>query len=431
MATKTKASFLKRLTRSQILDDNKIAAAIAVAGEEEKALGEHLVQQGLLTRFQFRQLRAGATNFQVGQYLISDCIGRGGNGVVFKARHRLMRRYVALKTLDTCSLHHANEALARFKREIDIVSRLEHINVVRALDVLETRTHLYLVLELVEGTDLGALVKERGPLPIHEAVNYVLQAARGLQYAHALGIVHRDLKPANLLLTKDGIVKLTDLGLAKLYQTDHEAGLTLKGFCLGTPEYMAPEQAEDAHSAEPRSDLYSLGATLFHLLTGQLPVEGTSYLHRLQYLLTSPPKPLKEARPDVHADLAALVDRMRGRELGQRPASVAEVIPLLEPFAKETPPEDPNTWPAERKMEVVMSLLASQTTAGEVCKQQRIRPEDLERWQQKFVEAGTQALDPQARLSAVERMRELHTKVGCQAMEIEHLRKRLAIALRP
>jgi serine/threonine protein kinase len=428
MATTTQGSFLDRLTRSQLLEAETIAACRAAAGNDE-ALSNHLLGQGLLTRFQVRQLRAGATNFTVGKYVITDCIGRGGNGIVFKARHRLMRRFVALKTIDTRSLHHANEALARFRREIDIVSRLEHPHVVRALDVLQTRTHTYLVLEFVGGQDLGAVVKERGPLPIHVAVQYALQAARGLQYAHSQGIVHRDLKPANLLLTKEGVVKLSDLGLAKLYQGNDDSSLTMKGLCLGTPEYMAPEQAEDSHAADPRSDLYSLGATLFHLLTGQLPVQGNSYLHRLQYLLTAPPKPLAQVLPNAPPLLAAIVDRLRERDPAQRPASAAEVIALLEPFCREQPPEDPNTWSGQRKADVILAVLNARTTAADACKQQRIQPTDLERWQQTFVEAGKLALEPKGAHSAVEQLRELHTKVGAQAMEIEQLKRRLEIAL--
>ncbi len=173
-------------------------------------------------------------------------------------------------------------------------------------------------------------MKRRGALPVHEAVDYVVQAARGIAYAHRCGIVHRDLKPANLMVTTDGVLKITDLGLAR--EIDNDAELTLKGRCLGTPEFMAPEQAEDASSVDGRCDLFSLGATLFHLLTGELHVEGGSYMQRLQYLLTRPPRPLTSLRPDVHPQLAALVDRLRARNPADRPASAEEALRLLEPF---------------------------------------------------------------------------------------------------
>ncbi len=424
MVTTKQGSFLARLTQSQLLDEPTLAACRAAAGDDEEALAAHLLQRELLTRFQVRQLRAGACNFAVGRYLITDCIGRGGNGIVFKARHRLMHRDVALKTLDTRNLHHAEEALARFQREIEIVSHLEHPNVIRALDVLQTRTHLYLVLEYVSGRDLAAVVKERGPLPVHEAVNFCVQAARGLAYAHAQGIVHRDLKPENLLLTDGGVVKLSDLGLAKLYEGGPAAGLTTKGLCLGTPEYMAPEQAEDASRVSPRSDLYSLGATLFHLLTAQLPVTGNSYLHRLQHLLTAPPRPLLQARPDAPPGLAAVVDRLRERRPEDRPESAEEVIKLLEPFAQPEAVDDPNLWPAERKAEVVLEVLCGKATAAAVCSRHRLHGEDFEEWTRAFVVAGTRALDPDA-ADAVATVRELHATIGAQAMEIERLKKKL------
>jgi serine/threonine protein kinase len=426
MATTTQQNFLERLAQSQLLDEKQLRACRAAAGDNEEALRDYLLKQGWLTRFQVRQLRAGATKFHVGKYVITDCLGRGGNGIVYKARHCLMQRYVALKTLDTRNLHHGSDALARFQREIDIVARLEHPNVVRAFDVLQTRTHLYLVLEFIAGRDLGAVVKERGPLRVRKAVNFAVQAARGLQYAHSQGIVHRDLKPANLLLTTEGVVKLADLGLAKLCEDSQGSEVTMKGLCVGTPEYMAPEQAEDAHNVDPRSDLYSLGATLFHLLTGQLPVKGNSYLHRLKLLLAAPPLPLLEARPDAPPELAAIVDRLRERDPARRPATAAEVIALLEPFARKTPLDNPNTWPGQRKTDVVMAVLSGHTTAAEACCKHRIPPADLERWQQTFVEAGILALNPQQPTTPLEQMQELHAKISAHALEIEQLKKQLA-----
>jgi serine/threonine-protein kinase len=392
MATSTRDTFVERLTRSQLLDAKQLEPCLASAGEDEQALIAHLLKENLLTHFQVRQLRAGATNFHVGKYIITDCIGRGGNGIVFKARHRLMPRYVALKTLDSTSLHQANESVNRFKREIDIVARLEHPNVVRAIDVLQTRKHLYLVLEYVVGKDLGAVVKERGPLPVPEVIHYALQIARGLQYAHNQGIIHRDLKPENLLVTADGVIKLSDLGLARLHEGDHVGSLTTEGLCLGTPEYMAPEQAEDARSADRRSDLYSMGATLFHLLTGQLPVSGNSYMHRLQHLLTAPPRPLAQVRPDAPPELAAIVDRLRERNPAARPQSAEELILLLEPLAVQTQLDDPNNWPAERKTALVLQALADTAKAEDLCRRHRIKPVDFDRWRQAFVEAGTKAL---------------------------------------
>jgi serine/threonine-protein kinase len=420
-------SFAERLRTSQVLEVNELAAAQEAVGDDEPGLVEYLLGRGLLTRFQVRQLRAGATSFAVGKYVVVDCIGRGAGGIVFKARHRLMpNRYVALKTVDTRNLHHGSEAVARFRREIDIVTRLDHPNVVRALDVVQTRTHLYLVLEYVAGKDLACVVKERGPLPVGEAVHYAVQAARGLQYAHASGVIHRDLKPANLLLTDSGVVKLSDLGLARLF-TQEDEGLTLKGMALGTPEFMAPEQAEDASSAGVRSDLYSLGATLFHLLTGELPVGGSSYLHRLQTLLTLPPRPLRQARSEVPEALADVVDRLRARDPRERPTCTEDAIALLEPFAAAPTPVKPSEWDGKRKAALVLEVLRGQSKAEVVCSRHGLSAAELEAWQRRFLEAGERALDPNAAPDrAAEQLRELHAKIGAQAMEFEALKKRLS-----
>src|SRR5262249_61628203 len=164
------------------------------------------------------------------------------------------------------------------------------------------------------GAARATRARARAPLPVAEAVDYAVQAGRGLAYAHSKGVIHRDLKPANLLRTSDGSIKLSDLGLAKVLTPGSEKELTAKGVCLGTPAFMAPEQAEDATQADARSDLYSLGTTLFHLLTGIAPVRGSSYLQCLQKLLTASPRPLADARPDVPTELALVVDRLRERD---------------------------------------------------------------------------------------------------------------------
>jgi serine/threonine protein kinase len=430
MVNRLETPFVDRLTASRLLSEEQVAAARAVVGDEENALGDYLLREGLLTSFQLRQLRAGATSFHVNKYVVVDCIGRGGNGVVFKARHTLIpQRYVALKTLDTPNLHRSDDALTRFRREIDIVARLEHPNIVRAYDVLQTRVHLYLVLEYVAGRDLATLVRQRGPLPIPEAVDYAVQAARGLAYAHKCGVVHRDLKPANLLLTSDGIVKLSDLGLARFYIHEPDDALTNKGLCLGTPEFMAPEQAEDSSRADHRSDLYSLGNTLFHLLTAELPVHGTSYLHRLKHLLTTPPRPLAESRKDVPPGLAGVVDRLRARDPGARPATADETIALLEPFVRKTKDTDPTHWDPKRKAALVLEVLQGRTLATDACSRYGLAVSEFERWRQRFLEGAEQALEPGGDKQTVssEMLRDLHAQIGAQAMEIQMLKRQLPV----
>jgi serine/threonine protein kinase len=428
MKTPVADSFTQRLAASRLVSSHQLAQAKALAGSDEKALVQHLLAQGVLTRFQVRQLRAGARQFHVDKYTVVDYLGRGGNSIVFKARHNLLPgRYVALKTLDCRNLHYSEEALARFRREIEILGRLQHPHLVRALDVIHTRTQLYLVLEYIEGRDLGTLVKERGPLPIPEAVEFTIQAARGLAYAHACGVVHRDLKPANLLLTGEGVVKISDLGLARFFDSD-ATDLTTKGACLGTPEFMAPEQAEDASAADARSDVYSLGATLFHLLTGEMPVTGSSQFQRLQRLLTAPPRPLAEARPDMPADLAKIVDDMRARDPRRRPSSAEEVIRLLEPFTVRKKQAEPPRWDGPRRAAVVLAILQNELDVPEAAARHGLSVAEVETWRQQFVEAGEQALDltlPEER-SFREYLRDLHARLGTLALECETLKKSLA-----
>jgi serine/threonine protein kinase len=425
--------FLQRLQASRLLDAERIDAAVKVVGPDEKALAAYLLREGLLTRFQARQLFAGATSFHVDKYVVLDCLGRGGTGIVYKARHGLMpNRYVALKTVDWHDLHRSEEAMARFRREIDIVARLDHPNVVRAFDVIHTRTQLYLVLEYIEGRDLGSLVKERGKQPVPEAVGYAVQAARGLAYAHRCGIVHRDIKPGNLLLTRDGVVKLSDLGLARRHAQDEEIDLTRKGIWLGTPEFMAPEQAEDAGMADARSDIYGLGATLFHLLAAELPLNGSSQFHCLKKLLTEAPRPLRDVLPDAPPELAAVVDRLRARDPQDRPATADEVIALLEPFLRKPTPSPAGPaatrWDGRRKADVVLEVLTGKVTPEEACRRYGVSADELERWQARFLEGATRALESPNAFAGQEKLRELHAKIGSQAMEIESLRKQLAEA---
>jgi serine/threonine protein kinase len=430
MRTRIASSFVQRVASSRLVKASELAQARAAVGDDESALGHYLLDQGLLTRFQWRQLRAGARHFHVDKYIVVDFLGRGGNSIVLKARHSLLLgRYVALKTLDIRSVHRTDDALARFRREIEILGRLEHPNIVRALDVIRTRTQLYLVLEYIEGRDLASLVKERGPMSVGEAAGYALQAARGLAYAHARGVVHRDLKPSNLLLARDGVVKIADLGLARFFDNDPATELTFKGCCLGTPEFMAPEQAEDASAADARSDIFSLGATLFHLLTGEQPVTGKSRFVHVQHLLSSPPRSLAQARPDLPGELTAIVDQMRARAPWDRPRTAEEVIALLEPFTAGTKPTASPRWDGRRRAALVLSIMKGEVDLPEAAARYGITVEELERWQQRFLEGAEQALDATTPLDRpyADYIQDLHAKVGRLSLEIDGIRKGVAV----
>jgi serine/threonine protein kinase len=253
---------------------------------------------------------------QLGQYQFVDRLGAGGMGQVFKVRHRLMDRTVALKVIHARHLRRP-EAVNRFRREIRALARLDHPNIVRAYDADQVDGLHFLVMEYVEGTDLARLVRERGPLPVTEACDCVRQAALGLQHAHEHGLVHRDLKPSNLIRQRSGLVKVLDLGLALFREGRPAAGAAGDGL-LGTLDYMAPEQRRDPQAVDGRADVYALGCTLHYLLTGRPPSCGSG--------------------PDVPDALAAALRRMLAEDPDRRYATPAAAAEALRPFAGRAAP---------------------------------------------------------------------------------------------
>ena len=264
------------------------------------------------------------------RYRILKRLGGGGMGVVYQAEHVFMERLVALKVINR--RYTANPAaVERFHREIRAAARLHHPNIVAVYDAERSGDVHFLVMECIDGVSLDRLVAEKGPLPVAEACGYVRQAALGLHHAHETGLVHRDLKPHNLIRDADGVVKLLDFGLASVVEGGQDR-LTRTNVVMGTPNYMAPEQSVDTRSADARSDIYSVGCTLYHLLTGRPPFPRSSTLLTLIAHRKEAAPPVRARRPDVSAGLAAILDRMMAKAPADRFQTAAEVAAALEPF---------------------------------------------------------------------------------------------------
>jgi len=268
--------------------------------------------------------------------LLSE-LGRGGMGVVYLARNTLMDRKEVLKVVSR-ELMDRRGVLDRFLREIRNAAQLHHPNIVTAYSAIRAGESIVFAMEFVEGFDLAQLVKGKGPLPVAHACNFIYQAALGLQYAHERGMVHRDIKPSNLILARQGnrpVVKVLDFGLAKATREGPvDKSLTHEGQMLGTPDYIAPEQSLDATRADIRADIYSLGCTLYYLLTGGPPFRGGSVYEVLQAHHSMEAKPLNLVRPDVPWELAAVVDKMMAKDPERRYQTPKEVAQALKPFFK-------------------------------------------------------------------------------------------------
>jgi serine/threonine protein kinase len=332
--------FMRSLLQTGIIGPEELDGEVLRVPTTEGVLGlsRALRSSGRLTAYQAAVLRQRKSHaLVIGNYLILDKLGAGGMGTVFKARHRRLGRIVALKVLST-SFARDRTAVRRFKREVEAAGRLTHPNVVTALDADQDQGADFLVMEYVDGHDLNRLVRQRGPLSVGQTIDFLIQAARGLEAAHAAGIVHRDIKPSNLMLDIHGLVRVLDPGLARIVDASRPLGhadsglarLTESGTYLGTVDFMAPEQAEDARRADHLADIYSLGCTLFFLLSGREPFPAETLFKRILAHQQMPAPSLHSARRDVPLALEDIYRRMMAKRPLDRPGSMSEVIALLE-----------------------------------------------------------------------------------------------------
>ncbi len=358
-------AFLGKLADSGLLTAEEIAAeqaaAPAAARHDVDAFAAYLLETGRLTAYQANELVHGRANgFVLGNYVIQKSLGEGGMGKVFLARHRRMKREVALKVLPPARARDP-EAARRFACEVEAIARLHHPNIAAAFDADEAKGVQFLALEFVAGHDLAREIKARGKLPVVEAAACMAQVARGLAYAHRQGVIHRDVKPHNLMRTADGVVKILDMGLARLAEAVESRGgaegdangrghgATLAGRVVGTPDYISPEQAA-GEPVDARADLYSMGCTLFHLVAGRPPFMQETLHGKLLAHALDPTPVLAAAAPDVPPALSALCQRLMAKEAADRPPDADQVADELEAIARAAqaaiPPRPPGGGPA-------------------------------------------------------------------------------------
>jgi serine/threonine protein kinase len=361
--------FLKSLAETGILSADDLTRLDAkIAGEnraqDAQDVARDLVRQNKLTLFQARALyQDKLQGLTLGNYIVLDKIGAGGMGMVFKAQHRRMKRIVAVKVLPLASVKNPN-LVKRFHREVEAAAKLTHPNIVTAYDADEFNGMHFLVMEFVDGSDLANHVKKNTPLSVDLALNYVLQAARGLEHAHAQGIIHRDVKPANLLLDKQGVVKVLDMGLARIQEAgkpvlpriDEEAALTGMTTVTGTVDYISPEQALDSHQADALSDIYSLGGTLHFLLTGKPMYGGDTAMARIMAHREKPLPSLRAARRDIPPEVETIFQRMAAKKREARYQSAAKLIGDLSNWQKVTPTTNPASGDEAVRQNVINAI---------------------------------------------------------------------------
>ncbi len=345
MLTASTASLVDALSQYRLLEAPQLeeVKALQTNFPDPKGLAGELIRRAWLTPYQANQLFQGkGQSLLLGSYVLLEKLGEGGMGSVFKARNWKLGRVVALKVIRKERLN-SPDAVRHFEREVRAAAALSHSNIVHAFDAdAIAGTHL-LVMEYVEGaTDLARLVKKDGPLPVAQACEYVRQVALGLQHAHERGMVHRDIKPHNLLLTANGkVVKVLDMGLARLGPSsgddDRSSTMTQEGAIMGTPDYIAPEQALESHTVDIRADLYSLGCTFFYLLTGRVPFPAGTLIQKVNKHQFEEPPPVETLRPDVPACVAAMVRKLMAKRPEDRHQTPAELAIALAALAPRTP----------------------------------------------------------------------------------------------
>lgn len=340
-----RGKFRETALASGLITEEQIRAAAAdiIQAREErnstrqdvsdKRLAQWLVQKNIVTAYQADQLMTGRTKLNLGPYIITDWIGQGGMGQVFKCFHEMLGRESAIKVLP---LHKTTpEAIDNFRREIRAQAKLDHGHLVRAFDAGEDGNVHYLVVEYVPGTDLRRLVRTKGKLSVQQAANIIKQAAEGLMHAHEKNLIHRDIKPGNILVTPDGTAKLSDLGLAFYLNDPNDPRV---GKIVGTADYLSPEQIRSPLSVTNLSDIYSLGCTLYYAVTGKVPFPGGTPKSKAQRHLHETPWHPRRFNDEVSDDFVDLIGDMMEKNPSERIQNASEVAERLSPWASDNSP---------------------------------------------------------------------------------------------
>lgn len=368
------SEFVRAIAENRVLDAGHLddLQPLLHQFKDTDTFAQHLISLGWLTPYQVECVLTGhAPSLLFGDYRLLQPLGQGGMGQVFKAAHLRLNRLVAIKMINPKSLHTAEkpeELIRRFQREAQAAAQLIHPNIVILFDYNEMGGVHFIAMEYVDGVDLAKMVQSQGPLPIQLACDFICQTASGLQHANEYGMVHRDIKPQNLLVTRGGgastkqrnlgsksgvilrpeggktsiggVIKILDLGLVRMSEsiddTDTLSALTMQGTIIGTPDYIAPEQARDASGVDIRADLYSLGCTFYFLLAGRPPFPGGTSVEKLFRHQNEQPMALESIRPNMPKEVIGIVQRLMAKRADSRFQTPAELIEAIRALSGES-----------------------------------------------------------------------------------------------
>ncbi|MCP4951161.1 MAG: serine/threonine protein kinase, partial [Proteobacteria bacterium] len=342
MAAVSPKSFLNLLQKSGLCDSDELKASVSELFEKAggrpinlQQLTDHLVESEFISPWHVKKLTAGKyKGFFLGKYKLWQHLGTGGMSTVYLARHNLFKQMRAVKVLPRNRVEDKT-FLQRFYREGRAAAALSHQNIVRVYDIGEDAETHYLVMEYVKGQDISVWVKQSGPLSYEQAIDCTIQALTGLQHAHENDLIHRDIKPANLLVSEDGAVKILDLGLVLFREEDASLTVMHDEKLLGTADYLSPEQAIDSHKIDPRSDIYSMGCTLYFMLTGKPPFPNGTIAQRIAQHQSSEPAEVKSFRPDCPDSLVDVLHKMMRKDPDERYQDCESLIQALRDVGDE------------------------------------------------------------------------------------------------